>query len=699
MSLTFTLQALLVRHESYIAEAGKERRQMASIIDQLERDKRELELANEKTIEENRELLDQLEHMNHTISTSDAYIQSLATTLRSNRQEIGRLAVLAARSTELEAQLLAIETEQISLQDQFASTKCDYQSAVYRWKNAERTISNLQEQVDKMEKEAIDERERHEEVVTQFERRRAVECELDDAAGRSTGSRLATRPGEEKGDNVVSHFVRDILQDNANLQMGIVELREMLMSSNEEVENLREQMLLHQPATLINESQTVLKNELARSRAPEAVPEVHVHHHYHPQTKAKAATVSATRRPRNRRRTSRTFSQPSGLRMPISPTHPITTRSSTPSSADAILSQTSVTIPPPHIRPNRWSVQSSQNSSSIAPSSVPSSPRSAFRNSSIFDSIDSAIDSSRPTSPESIGADSPLFLTRHNKSSSYASLASFSARKPSDTLSGAYPVLSCAPEAIKEDLIPDYIDNAIEHCTIPEEPEEDLLPEKPTLTLNASNAGLNDIFAPSVLVNPRLHRANSHESILSIQCPTKANFPRSKPSELLAHNTPSRTSNKLSTPIIDPTFAIAQPIPSHPLRVSSRNYNRFLLSGRSPFVNDSTDIHSRRSQRDTSAPSHLHHNLRSSSSSSSLSERRGKPPPPPLTKLVGNWMTGKWGISPKASSGDSRVKTTERTPGVNQPGIIKGLVAPRTPYNVEAKKVDVNALHDSLGDG
>lgn len=697
MSLTFTLQALLVRHESYIAEAGEERRQMASIIDQLERDKRELELANEKTIEENRELLDQLEHMNHTISTSDAYIQSLATTLRSNRQEIGRLAAVAARSTELEAQLLAIETEQISLQDQFASTQSDYQSAVHRWKNAERTISNLQEQVDRMEKEASDERERHEEVVNRFERRKAVE--RDDTAGLSSGSRLATTLGEENENNVVSHFVRDILQDNANLQMGIVELREMLMSSNEEVENLREQMLLHQPAILINESQTVLKNELARSRASEATPEVHVHHHYHPQTKAKAATVSATRRPRIRRSTSRIFSQPSSLRTPISPTDPMTIRSSTPSSADATLSQTSVTIPPPHIRPNRWSVQSSQNSSSIAPSSVPSSPRSAFRNSSIFDTIDSAMDSSRPTSPESIGADSPLFLTRHNKSSSYASLASISVRKPSDNLSVAYPVLTCPPEAINEEMIPDYIDDAVDHCTIPEEPEEDLLPEKPTLTLNASNASLNDVFAPSVLVNPRLHRANSHESILSIQSPTNANFLRPKASQLLAHNTPSRTFLKLSTPIIDPTFAIAQPIPSHPLRVSSRNYNRSLLSGRSPFVNDSTDSHSRRSQRDTSTPSYLHHSHKSSSLSSSLSERRGKPPPPPLTKLVGNWMTGKWGISPKASTSDLRAKMTERTPGVNQPGIIKGLIAPRTPFNVEAKSVDVNALHESLGDG
>lgn len=699
MSLTFTLQALLVRHESYIAEAEEERRQMASIIDQLERDKRGLELANEKTIEENRELLDQLEHMNHTISTSDAYIQSLASTLRSNRHEIGRLAALAARSTELEAQLLEIETEQISLQDQLASTQCDHRSTVYRWKNAERTISNLQEQVDRMEKEASDERERHEEVVTRFERRRAVERELDDAAGLSKGSRLVTKLGEEKGNNVVSHFVRDILQDNANLQMGIVELREILLSSNEEVENLREQLLLHQPATHMNESQTVLKNDLARSKAPEAIPEVHVHHHYHPQTKAKAATVSATRRPRNRRSMSRIFSPPSGLRTPISPTDPITTRSSTPSSAAAILSHTSVTIPPPHLRPNRWSVQSSQNSSSIAPSSVPSSPRSAFRNSSIFDSIDSAMDSSRPTSPESIGADSPMFLTRHNKSSSYASLTSFSARKPSDNLSGAYPVLNCPPEAITEDLIPDYIDNAVEHSTIPEEPEEDLLPEKPTLALNASNASLNDVFAPSVLVNSRIHRAKSHESILSVQSPTNANSLRSKRSQLLAHKTPSRTSLTLSTPIIDPTIAIAQPIPSHPLRVSSKNYNRSLLSGRNPFVNDNTDNHNHSSQRDIFATSYTHHSHRSSSSSSSLSERRGKPPPPPLTKLVGSWMTGKWGISPKASTSNLRAKATERNPGVNQPGIIKGLMAPRTPFNVEAKSVDVNALHDSLEDG
>ena len=101
MSLTFSLQALLARHEAYIAEAAEERRKMAGVINNLDTDKKQSEACNNRIIEENRYLLDQLEEMNNTVSNSDAQIMSLNTTLQSTQKELERLTVLAAQTSHL----------------------------------------------------------------------------------------------------------------------------------------------------------------------------------------------------------------------------------------------------------------------------------------------------------------------------------------------------------------------------------------------------------------------------------------------------------------------------------------------------------------------------------------------------------------------------------------------------------------------
>ncbi len=59
-SLTFALQALLHRHESYMAEAEEDRRKLHDNIETLEREKREVEAQNARIVEENRNLLDEL---------------------------------------------------------------------------------------------------------------------------------------------------------------------------------------------------------------------------------------------------------------------------------------------------------------------------------------------------------------------------------------------------------------------------------------------------------------------------------------------------------------------------------------------------------------------------------------------------------------------------------------------------------------
>lgn len=122
MGLTFALQALLVRHESYMADAEQERLRMSATIQQLERDKRELEARNAQTIEENRSLLDQLEYLNNTVSESDDHIKSLTATLMSTQQELQRLTLLESRTRALERQLAELEIEQASLHETLATT-------------------------------------------------------------------------------------------------------------------------------------------------------------------------------------------------------------------------------------------------------------------------------------------------------------------------------------------------------------------------------------------------------------------------------------------------------------------------------------------------------------------------------------------------------------------------------------------------
>lgn len=184
MLLTFALQALLARHETYMAEAEEERRQMGAKIHGIESEKKELETSNSKTIEENRYLLDQLEELNNNVSNSDAQIAALTTTLASTRKEMTRLSSLAAQASQLEAQLTAMENEQLGLQSQVTEKVEEAQTITQRWKSAERTVSTLSEQVDRIEKEAREERVRHAEIVVRLERRRAVERELESAAGR-----------------------------------------------------------------------------------------------------------------------------------------------------------------------------------------------------------------------------------------------------------------------------------------------------------------------------------------------------------------------------------------------------------------------------------------------------------------------------------------------------------------------------------
>lgn len=669
-------QALLARHEAYMAEAEEGRRKMSANVNKLESDKKCLEDSNAKTIEENRYLLDQLEELNGTISSSDAQISALNSTLQSTCKELDRLTVLAARTSELEAQLLAVETEQAKLQTQLISSEEESRSAVQRWKGAERTIGVLAEQIDRIEKEAREERARHAEVVARFERQRAVERELENAAGRLKGAAAATSLHGKGSTSVVSHFVKDILQDNANLQMGIVELREMLMGSNQEVENLREQMILHQPVDAkveLTVSGLSLDTELARTPANEALSDFHVHHHYHaaPKTEAIKDKPLGSRRPKKRRNVTSPglWSPSSGTQTPQIPD-----LRGISSSAATILSHTSVTIPPTS-RPShvsQWRAQPSQNLPTAVTPSLPSSPPSVYRDSSVFDSMDEALLSSRPTTPGSITFDSPDFQPRHIKRASDSSIQSLSgelsvSRNASGVAHSAYERMNGS-----DDTVLPFLD----HTTILEEPEEDHSTRPSTMDADEPPDSVSDLQ-----IRPMLHRASSHESLLSRRGVDVPQL-RTKRSQLLGTSGSPRNSRGISgvsiAPITSSTSAVGRPLKGSK-GYDPTNYNRLLLANAS--TNASTSPTSAAVQSDRSI----------------------------FGKRMGGWITGKWGSTPAASakvaSQDPRAKAaltaikTKSAGTKERTTLAKNRPADRSSTHIEATAVDSSLLQESLCDG
>lgn len=558
------MQALLYRHESYVADAENDRKRMLENLEILEQEKRSVEERNAHTIEENRKLLDQLESLNAALVESDSRILSLTECLHSAEAQIERLTGLAARTDLLHAELARFEEEQEALQKSLEITKEDERTAILRFQRAERTIASLQDQMDSIERDAREERERHIEVIGRMERRRAVELELSTAAGRLKGAAASrTLPNDKNGSSVVSHFVKDILQDNANLQIGIVELKELLDRSNDEVEKLR-QMMIQQGVQQSPSTPAATTPNLGTELGAK---ELHVHHHYHaPSTieQPRPARKEIARRPRKKRisLTSSHFAPPSGTHTPrssVSMGH-----SNNPSTSSAILSQTSVTIPNQRTSIKRWSMQSSQT----AISSVPSSPY----NESIFDRVfsDNATDLSRPTSPESNVDFSPVASEpigpRHDSIPRFSldvgmRTSSEGAMPFSQQLLGASRSKGKSKRALTGAEIDPW--STSYHSIILEEENEEQQQTESQIEYERYN--------PNIVMRPGLCRAASHESLISISG-MDIHTLQSRPSQLLADSGRSVLFSGTSQAALTGTSAVAIHASSRPSHNNSLSY-------------------------------------------------------------------------------------------------------------------------------
>ncbi|KAF3002470.1 hypothetical protein E8E13_005282 [Curvularia kusanoi] len=714
-------QALLLRHEAYVADSERERRQMMDTIERLENEKLELEAKNAQTIKANRDLLDQLEQLNESICGSDAQIQALQDTLRSTEEELQRLSSLAARTQLLEAQLFDLEREQSRLQHQFDTKTVDERTAIQRWQKAERTLGDLQDQIDRIEREAREERERHVEVVARMERRMAVEGELNSAAARLKAK--AGHGQDKSGSTVVSHFVKDILLDNANLQHGILELREMLVNSNEEVERLRDQLRIHQPVSTSptqEVSGSTLDKELDLETEivePVGGQELHIHHHYHGSKPIKSLPkISAQRRHGKKKR----FSLTSGHFDPA----PSLKRNSTAT----ILSQTSVTVPNSH----RWS-----QATTLGPGSLPNSPVSDSHRGSIYDRVfsDAAYDSSRPTSPpDSIDLRSPIYgptksndfpfepdmaprQHRRGRSRSLrppvilSTVRSTSSPIAVATKSDAHAVISAANSPASSyaneafAISPTHSMYPEPQAAIPEENEDSsiALSEDALVISPDEPESDSDVLSPIKHTRPALRRHASHESLISISG-MDIHTLQSRPAQLLMSNR-SRFSTPKGAGSADPELT--------PWTATAHGS---LSQGR-PGSNDSRSF------------------LYSTIANQKCSQRKSEDPP--AGKSSGGWFFGRWGATPvsnsatpeaspalRPTSSSSRqtqssldtakgatpepttakkkaaAKPKMRPGGVNQDGPIWGFFdnIPETPTKVVVVDYDAEALGEALND-
>lgn len=667
MSLTWSLQALLVRHETYVAEAEAERKQMKEEIDRITCDRDALQTQNNEVIEENRQLLFQLESANTAVTDSETHVKSLSATLQSAQEELHRLNALARRTQNLEKELERFELEQSRLRTSVANKAEDERAANLRWQNAERSLAAMEEHVHSIEAEAKAEREHHLEVVGRLERRRQIEKELGTPAGRPLS--IASTGSDTPRPAVVSHFVKDILQDNANLQMDIVELRGLLNSANEQVEKLREHMS-DQP--LQSDSDTAimpalqpspnLDQELAVQERPRtASQEVHVHHHYH----------APTAKPEPARRQSQLIRRPRKRRQVVSFGR---IQSSADCHTPSNLSISSVGFPTPTSSqmhsspgsqpPHRWSMLSS-----APPSSVPSSPRS-HQSPSLFDKSfsDADLDSSRPTTPGTDAGDIPYFPILNTKTHPLGFYQSLGESLQADFMAQRTPTHKQIPRSDSNLLLAEIEDEEQdpEHSLVDfSQPVPHLRPQIRSRAARPKSF-TDDDLPSSIDVDfdvRSLHRSTSHESLLSVSG-MDIHTLKSRPSQML---TGQGARSFSSQPTISVTTAQA----------------------------DRPKLNSKSSQA-----------MLASVAGESVEQNAG------LGRRVSGWMFSKWTSSPAQpsplnparsdnnnSGGDATAKVTGtaaaastmtksqvrnnqiklRPPGINQPGAILGFLADNPP--------------------
>ncbi|KAF3214728.1 hypothetical protein TWF192_009249 [Orbilia oligospora] len=540
-------------------DAERIRSDMASKINRLEELNKQLEVQNTSSIEKNRDLLNSLETLNESVTQADSRLRDLTADLDDTRAELDRVSARAARAEILEAQLTVLETEQDDLRRNLSITLEDERNAAARWQKAERQVEDLQDEYNKLESEYMQEKIKTQKLANKIASRKSIRG-LQFQADKMEGA-------------AISNFMKEILQDNQQLQAGTTELRQMLMIAQDEIGALREQVLL---------TQRPEQNELGRSPLSyefdgyrKLSQELHVHHHHHVLTSKEKGSI---------RRVKRRVKAPQARNPPSSSPLP---------PAWAAFEQTTPS--------KRSSAQTSAFGGHTRNSSVPNTvisetAPSTYRDSSIFDPSFN-VDESRPTSAGSMGAGMPISPINvekrrgHGRNHSSFNPPPFSVlseeefqdvHPPVESIGESVGDLSPAEEsepALQDsgDLPQFEIDSTPQNEEEEGEEEEGEDEEEEGDVPDAFELSMPSPFLATTIPGRRLVRSASHESLLAPETEPIDIFGTPKGEKAPISITSNSNAFNALQAVITP--ATAQ---NSPARYSSQTYTRLLLSSNAP---------------------------------------------------------------------------------------------------------------------
>ncbi|KAF3939846.1 hypothetical protein ABW19_dt0205877 [Dactylella cylindrospora] len=483
-------------------------------------------------------LSQKLETLNESVTQADSKVRDLTADLDDTRAELDRVGARAARAEILEAQLSVLETEQEDLRRNLSITLEDERNAAARWQKAEKQVADLQDQYNRLENEYIQDKVKTQKLVSKISARKSIR-DLHFPASKLEGA-------------AISNFMKEILQDNQQLQAGTAELRQMLMIAQDEIGALREQVLLQarpEPSELGRSPLSYEFDGYNRKLSQE----LHVHHHHHVLTKEKGSVRKVKRRAKG---------SSSKASAPQSPTPPAWV----PFESTGSISK-------------RSSVQSSSYGGHTRSSSFPNTvfsdtAPSTYRDSSIFDRSFN-IDDSRPTSAGSTGPgipSSPIPVEKrrsHGRHHSSFNNPPFSALNEEDLPDIHAPEPSVEDNSPAEELDVTGSGDSPQFdadSTPQNEQEESDIPDAFELSTPSP-------FLATTIPGRKLVRSASHESLLS---------PETAPIDI--YLTPKGAKAPIaitsSTSAFSTLQAVMTPVTARntPARYSSSTYNRLLLS-------------------------------------------------------------------------------------------------------------------------
>jgi len=334
-----------------MAEAQGRTAEAAITISALEKKATQFETESSRYIDENNRLSHALEGLNANLASSEGRVKGLQEELDASHAELSRITGAVLRLQHCEALLGIMEAEQEELRNTITTTQEEKRAATVRWRKAERQVAELELRLENIERDYV--------------------LELRKYNTRRVGSYPVTLGTA----GAFGQFVKEIQsretqlrRTNSFLQLGVTELRDMLVQSQEEVDILRGK-LQNLEAEQVERNRPSLSTELSGMPAQNGGVQTVVHHHHYHATPPIAPKSSIRRLPRKKKVSMNAF-HGKGLE--------------STSSGPSI----------PHSLPKRWS-----SSTGLGPLS--SSPTSTFEEASIFDRLGNDNDTSRPTSADS----------------------------------------------------------------------------------------------------------------------------------------------------------------------------------------------------------------------------------------------------------------------------------------------------------